>query len=493
MSVESPTDVVSRLRDVSILCIGDTILDRFVSGEVSRISPEAPIPILQSSKIRSAAGGAGNVVNNLCALGARVHFVSLVGDDAEGRELGEIARQQCERAQLLIDRERPTSLKTRYIADGQQILRVDRESTEPISAVSSAKLLAAIEESLPEVAAVVLSDYAKGVLTEGVLQAIIKACNIRDLKVFVDPKGGRYDRYAGAYVLTPNAKELEEAVGQRIDSDEAAKSAARNLIATHHVPVILATRGSHGMSLVTETSCSHMVAHAREVYDVSGAGDTVIATFSLACAAGVNLAEAAELANITAGIVVGKAGTAVVQAHELYDALAAQQHSFPNKLLSLAGAIDTVARWRTDGLKVGFTNGCFDLIHPGHLSLITQASRSCDRLIIALNSDDSVARLKGPKRPIQGEHVRAAVLAEFESVDGVLVFRGDTPLAEIQALSPDVLIKGADYSETEVVGSEFVRANGGRVMLAELVSGYSTTNTINAIENATTTPKAVKQ
>lgn len=485
-------DVVNRFGNGRVLCVGDIILDRFVSGTVARISPEAPIPVLHSDAVRTAIGGAGNVVNNLRALGAQVFFISLIGDDAEGRELAELLRIHYVVSHLLTDAERPTSLKTRYLSESQQMLRVDRESTVPISASVSATLVATVEKLLPEVDAVILSDYAKGVLTPAVLKTTIEACRKYAVKIYVDPKGGDYDRYAGADVLTPNARELEESSGVPVRSDDSAVTAARCLIGTHGFPAILATRGAHGMSLVTATECEHFKAHPREVYDVSGAGDTVIATFALACAVGASHSEATQLANLTAGMVVEKAGTAVVKSSELIDALGTHTFTFRRKLLTLETATERVARWKANGFKVGFTNGCFDLIHPGHLSLLDQASQACDRLIVGLNSDASVERLKGSKRPIQDEQVRAAVLASFESVDGVLIFSGDTPLPEICALAPDLLVKGADYSEAQVIGADVVRENGGAVILAKLVTGYSTTNTIATIEHGVNAPKITK-
>ena len=482
MKTSGLSDIVHRIPSVHVLCIGDLILDRFEVGRITRISPEAPIPVLRSEDIRTAVGGAGNVATNLLALGAQVSFVSVVGDDSEGRELTGLVSPQCYESHLIVDADRPTSLKTRFVAEGQQMLRVDREATHALHARVEHKLLETISALVPQADAVILSDYAKGVLTTEVLRRTLAMCREHGVKTFVDPKSGNYDRYLGADVLTPNAKELEEASGQRIDDNASVEEAGKHVIHKYGVPTIVATRGPDGMSILTESVCNHLPARAREVYDVSGAGDTVIAAFAAAVATGAALQEAAELANITAGIVVEKMGTAVVHSDELLAALGAQTFAFHGKLLALESASEKVSEWHQHGLTVGFTNGCFDLIHPGHLSLLNQAAQACDRLIVALNNDESVRRLKGPNRPVQNEHVRESVVASLEVVDGVLLFAGDTPLREIQALRPDVLIKGADYVESEVVGAEFTRDNGGKVVLANIVDGFSTTRTIARIQ-----------
>lgn len=487
MNVSELIELIGRLPRVRVLCVGDIMLDRFVYGGVKRISPEAPVPVLRTDRSHDAVGGVGNVANNLRALGADVSLVSIVGEDDEATSLRTLlVANECD-ATLLVDQDRPTSQKTRFIAEGQQMLRVDRESTADISPSLSEELAAAVSARLPTSDVVIVSDYAKGVLTSDVLRSILKQAKQTDTPVFVDPKGGDYARYAGASLLTPNAKELEEISNIPIIDDGTAERACTALMASHDIGSVLVTRGAQGMTLATRADgpieFTHLPAEAREVYDVSGAGDTVIAAIAATSAARATLAEAAHLSNLAAGMVVEKVGTAVVTAAELVSALHRHAGSpDPRRVLSLDDATERADTWRRAGLKVGFTNGCFDLIHPGHLSLLDQAARACDRLIVALNDDASVARLKGPQRPVQSEYARAAVLASLEMVDAVLLFSGDTPLAEITSIRPDVLVKGADYTEETVVGADVVKGYGGKIVLAKLVDGFSTTATIAGLD-----------
>ncbi|MBW7850903.1 MAG: D-glycero-beta-D-manno-heptose-7-phosphate kinase [Rhodospirillales bacterium] len=472
---------IDTLKDAPVLCVGDVMLDRFVYGEVERISPEAPIPVMRIRRETAMLGGAGNVARNLAALGARPAFVSVVGDDVAGREVaGLLAAQPGAEPQVIVEADRLTTIKTRYLAASQQLLRADLETAAQIAAAAEAELLARARALLPAVRALVLSDYGKGVLTPAVIRGLLDAAAAAGVPSVVDPKGRDYTIYRGAGLLTPNRKELAEATGLPVGDDAAIVAAARHLIETCGVSAVLATRSQDGMTLVTaEGAVHHLPAEAREVFDVSGAGDTVVATVAAALAGGLPLADCARLANVAAGIVVGKVGTAVAYAAEVAAAL--RHHDLASgeaKVTALEAAADTVAAWRRKGLKVGFTNGCFDLLHPGHVSLVRQARAACDRLIVGLNSDASVGRLKGPARPVQGETARATVLASLAAVDMVVIFGEDTPLRLIETLRPDVLVKGADYSVETVVGADLVLGWGGRVVLAELSPGHSTTATI---------------
>jgi D-beta-D-heptose 7-phosphate kinase/D-beta-D-heptose 1-phosphate adenosyltransferase len=326
---------------------------------------------------------------------------------------------------------------------------------------------------------VVLSDYGKGVLTGTLIGRVIAAARGAGKPVIVDPKGPDYRVYRGATVLTPNRRELAEASRMADRTDDEIVAAARHIVARCEVDAVLVTRGGDGMTLVEGDNAHHLAAEAREVFDVSGAGDTVVAVVAAALAAGLASPDAAGLANVAAGIVVAKSGTAVAGADEIVDALrAGELMSGERKSVSPAAALDRVATWRARGLTIGFTNGCFDLIHPGHVSLLAQARAACDRLVVGLNSDASARRLKGDGRPVQGEAARAAVLGSFASVDLVVIFDDDTPIALIEALRPDVLVKGADYSLDQVVGGDLVQGHGGRVLLADLEPGHSTTATI---------------
>jgi D-beta-D-heptose 7-phosphate kinase / D-beta-D-heptose 1-phosphate adenosyltransferase len=479
---------VERLAGVRVLVLGDVMLDRFVYGSVERISPEAPIPVLRIVEETAMLGGAGNVLRNLAALGARPHGIAVVGDDAAGADIEVLAHACVEPAggsvELLRASGRATTIKDRFIAAGQQLLRVDRDPPGMLDTATSARVEAAAVAAVGESDAVVLSDYGKGLLSDGLIAAVIAAAARLGRPVVVDPKGRDFARYRGAAWVTPNRRELQEASGLATSDDDAVASAARKVIADAGLGAVLATRSEQGMTLVDSAggSVHHLKAEAREVFDVSGAGDTVVAAFAAGLGAGLAPVAAAQLANVAAAIVVGKLGTAVARPGEILHALHAQELlAAEAKVADLESLVQQVARWRQAGLKVGFTNGCFDLLHPGHVSLLEQARAACDRLVVGLNSDASVRRLKGASRPVQGEAARAAVLASLASVNRVVVFADDTPLALIAALKPDVLVKGADYSLDQVVGADIVQGYGGRVVLAELSPGHSTTATIERL------------
>jgi D-beta-D-heptose 7-phosphate kinase/D-beta-D-heptose 1-phosphate adenosyltransferase len=463
-----------------ILCVGDVMLDHFVYGAVERISPEAPIPVLRISHETGMPGGAANVARNIAALGARVSLVSVVGADREGETLAALlAATPGIEASLVPSKARPTSLKVRHVAGNQQILRTDREVTTPLDRDEEDRLSALIEAQAATADIIVLSDYAKGVLTPRVIAAACAAAHARGKTVIADPKNADFRRYAGVHVLTPNARELAAATGLPVASDTEAAAAATRALQAHGLKALVVTRSEHGMTLATGEGVRHLPAQAREVFDVSGAGDTVIAALAVALAAGSTLADAAAIANTAGSIVVGKAGTAVVRPDEIAAALrASEMQGTGARVRTRASLLDLVQTWRTRGLTVGFTNGCFDLIHPGHVSLLAQARAQCDRLVVGLNTDASVRRLKGPSRPINTEQARAVVLAALESVDAVVLFDEDTPLDLIHAVRPDVLIKGADYTIETVVGADAVAGWGGRVFLADLTPGQSTTGIV---------------
>ncbi|MBI2235845.1 MAG: D-glycero-beta-D-manno-heptose-7-phosphate kinase [Magnetospirillum sp.] len=472
---------VDRLKDTPVLCVGDAMLDRFVYGSVERISPEAPIPVLRIERETAMLGGAGNVVRNVVALGAAPAFLSVLGDDGAGREVTALVGEHtgidpC----IVVETGRRTTIKTRFFASSQQLLRADNETCSPLSQRVREQLLSRAERLIGKVGAVVLSDYGKGVLGSPVAADLIARARAHGKPVVVDPKGTDFTIYAGATVITPNRKELQDATGMAAESDADIVAAARHLIATCDLQAVLVTRSQDGMTLVlAEGAVHHLPAVAQEVFDVSGAGDTVVATLATAIASGASLLEGAHLANVAAGIVVAKVGTAVAYAGEIVSALHHDDlWAGESKVLGLDAAVEAVDRWRRKGLKVGFTNGCFDLLHPGHVAILTQARAACDRLVVGLNSDASVSRLKGPTRPVQSEAARATVLASLATVDMVVIFGEDTPLGLIESIRPDVLVKGADYTVATVVGAEQVQSWGGRVVLAQLVDGQSTTNTI---------------
>ncbi len=474
---------VEAFSGVRVLCVGDVMLDRFAYGEVERISPEAPIPVFRHRHEATRAGGAGNVLRNLSGLGVAARIVAAIGDDGAGSELRALIEAEAgAQAGLFRAKGRETTIKTRYIAGSQQLLRADRETTTDIEPGMAERIVAAAAAALAEADAIVLSDYGKGVLTPEVTARIIEAAREAGKPVVVDPKGPDMSHYRGASVVTPNRRELAEASGLAVSDDAEITAAAEKLIAGCGIEAVLVTRAKDGMTLVTNAGTEHLEAMKREVFDVSGAGDTVVATLAAAIGAGVGLADAAGIANAAAGVVVGKVGTAAVEKSELIEALHGRDRSGAgSKLASFGAAIERIARWRRKGLRIGFTNGCFDLLHPGHVSLFEQARGACDRLVVGLNSDASVARFKGAGRPIQAEAARAAVLGSVASVDLVVVFADDTPMKLIEAIRPDVLVKGADYTIEEVVGAEFVQSYGAKVLLAEIAPGHGTTQTIARI------------
>ena len=468
-----------------VLCVGDVMEDRFIYGEVRRISPEAPVPVLHIKRESRELGGAGNVVRNLVAMGASVSFVSLVGDDRAGREVTELlAAMPAVEPYLRVTRQRETTIKNRFFSmEGHHLLRADRETVQAISSADEADLAKTALSQVSTADVIVLSDYAKGVFAGDLALRIISAAAKAQIPVIVDPKATNYARYRGATLITPNRAELQEATGATIDSEAALVAAAQKLRADTGAGALLVTRSGEGMTLVAEGGITHLPAETREITDVTGAGDTVVAVLALALAAKIDLVDAARLANAAAGVVVGRHSTAVATTQDISAALLRSDlFQAEVKCADLTTALGRIAVWRREGRKIGFTNGCFDLLHPGHISLLNQARAACDRLVVGLNSDASVRRLKGVGRPVQSEAARAAVMASLANVDLVVIFGEDTPMALIEAIRPDVLVKGADYDRTSVVGADLVEKYGGKVLLAELLPAYSTTATIAALK-----------
>ena len=470
----------SQFSRVGVLCVGDVMLDRFVGGAVHRISPESPVPVLSMADTKVLAGGAANVARNIAALGGRCTLVGVVGVDAAAEDLiAALGEPAAITQRLLSVADRPTTEKTRFVAQGQHMLRADREVTAPVDVATETALLALIEAEMPGHQVLVLSDYAKGVLTDRVVTGAIRLAERTGVPVVVDPKSPDVMRYRGARVITPNLRELRQASGIDPEDDAQTIAAATQLLDNAGIGAVLVTRADKGMTLVDRhLAALHIPARARQVADVVGAGDTVVATLALAIGAGGSLAEAATLANAAAGIVVGKPGTATVSRAELTAEIEAAygRGVVPSsvKVYDRAEAQDAIAGWRRDGLKVGFTNGCFDLLHVGHLSLLEFSRMHCDRLVVGVNADASVRRLKGPERPINTERDRARMLASLAVVDAVVVFDEDTPYELISALQPDVLVKGADYQFSQIVGADLVMDRGGEVLRFELVPDRST-------------------
>lgn len=472
-------EVIEALFDRSVLVVGDLMLDRFVYGSVDRISPEAPIPVLKFRDEKAMLGGAGNVARNIAALNGKATLIGAVGDDDDGSYISEtLCPAAGIEARLITTRSSPTTVKTRFVAEGQQILRLDREESA-LDEETLGRVRTAVQDALTGTGAMILSDYAKGMFTADGIRAHIEAAKAACVPVVVDPKSPDLSLYRHADVITPNAAEASAATGYDCLTDDGAGKAAAAILRLGDMGAVLITRGAQGMTLLAPLAGVeeplHIPTRASSVYDVSGAGDTVIATLALGLSAGIGITLAAQLANSAAGIVVGKLGTAAVSAEELAQSIAGTEKL---SFMTRTQAAVQVHHWRDTGLKVGFANGCFDLVHPGHVALLQKAREQCDRLVVALNTDASVKRLKGEGRPIQDQASRAAVIGSLRSVDLVTFFDEDTPIELIKTLKPDVLIKGEDYKQHEVVGSEIIELWGGRVCLIPLTKGHSTTNII---------------
>jgi D-beta-D-heptose 7-phosphate kinase/D-beta-D-heptose 1-phosphate adenosyltransferase len=473
--------ILTGFHSAEVLVLGDVMLDRFVYGTAERISAEAPIPVVNVGQCTDMPGGAANVARNIADLGAKAILLGVVGEDAAAGDLrAQLQSSPTIRAHLITDASRPTTVKTRYVADGQQVMRADRESRVPLSADVARQLRDAFSAAIDRADLVVLSDYAKGVLCDSVTSAAIETARRRGKIVIVDPKSKEFAKYRGATIITPNRLELQRACGGECDTHEQVVAGARHILDQQICEFMVVTRGKDGISVVgTGGIAEHLPTAALQVFDVSGAGDTVVAALALGLVAGGKIIEAAALANIAAGIAVAKRGTATVTTGEIVARLTPLDgRTDPLNIFAIERVQQLVQAWRAQGLKIAFTNGCFDLLHPGHISLLDQARRTADRLVVGLNADICISRLKGPSRPVQGEVARATVLAAVKSVDAVVIFADDTPLELIETLQPDVLVKGADYTLETVVGADLVLARGGRVVLAELLSGHSTTDTV---------------
>jgi D-beta-D-heptose 7-phosphate kinase/D-beta-D-heptose 1-phosphate adenosyltransferase len=478
--------LIDRLANARILVVGDVLLDRFVEGEVARISREAPVPVLKLKHTEAHLGGAGNVAANILATRGTVMLVGLVGSDAPADEL----RTLCAgfdrlKAEFIVDPARRTTVKSRYLSGWQQLLCLDAEDARPAASETGAALVRTAMAALADHDVLVLSDYARGALDDGAIAALIAAARRHGKPVVVDPRRSNVASFAGATLITPNLDEMAAFTGIRPETNEDAEAACRDLLAMGSIDAVLLTRGSAGMTLVERTgkSALHVAAETHRVFDVTGAGDTVVATIAAAIAVGAPLSEAVQLANTAAGIAVAKPGTATVLPQELAAALGSARG---DGISDRAEAGERVRLWRALGLKVGFTNGVFDLLHRGHLHSLSEAKRRCDRLIVGVNADASVKRLKGPDRPVQDEQARAAILAGLRAVDLVVIFGEDTPEDLIRALKPDCLFKGADYAGADIPGGAFVKANGGTVELLPLLEGHSTTGTVARVRSKST-------
>jgi D-beta-D-heptose 7-phosphate kinase / D-beta-D-heptose 1-phosphate adenosyltransferase len=473
---------LSELTQKRILVVGDVMLDRYLWGDARRISPEAPVPVVRVRQQSEVPGGAGNVAANLAGLECPVSILGICGNDESGNRLRKIFLEKGIEPLLQESIARPTITKTRVMARGQQLLRLDEEEPRILSPELEAKIIARFEQEAPACDVVVLSDYGKGIFqTPNLCQHLIGFCRSCGIPVLVDPKGTDWTRYQGATCITPNTAELERVTDSAAEESELELIQSASAIRSQYgLEWLLVTRGSRGMILCGNDVSPLMIpARAREVFDVSGAGDTVIASLAAGLALGLSFARAAQLSNLAAGIVVGKLGTQPITRPELSSAIELndmqRQSAGASKIAALESARILVKSWQSSGQKVVFTNGCYDLLHPGHIHLLHLSRDLGDRLIVGLNTDASVRRLKGNSRPIVAERDRAAIVSALGCVDLVVLFDEDTPLHLIEAIKPDILVKGEDYRLDQVVGREAVESYGGRVCLVPLLQGYSTT------------------
>ncbi len=466
------------------LVIGDLMLDRYLWGKVERISPEAPVPVVLLDRETEAAGGAANVAANLVGLGIRTRLMGCIGSDENGSRLKRAIHDLgIDTSGLLHVQHHPTISKTRILGGHQQMLRLDREMREPYSDADMQALTLLAHQMLADRPSIVLlSDYAKGVLTPALCQAVIVEARRIGIPVLVDPKGRDYGKYRGATALTPNKRETAEACHTDVHDTPALLDAAAHLRRNLGLDFLAVTRGEEGISLLDDDQVLHIPATARQVFDVSGAGDTVIATLATGLIAGLDRRNALHLANLAAGVVVGKVGTVPIKREELLNELLREDSAEQaDKICERDTLLTRVAGWRAAGQRIVFTNGCFDLLHTGHVTYLEAARKLGDKLVLGLNTDRSVSALKGPTRPVIHEQDRARVLAALESVDAVILFDEDTPLALIEAVRPDVLVKGSDYAEDQVVGGRETKAWGGKVALVDIVPGRSTSGIIDKL------------
>lgn len=471
---------LSQIRSRHILVVGDVMLDNYYKGDVRRISPEAPVPVFRKRSERSVLGGAANVAANLVAANQQTSMMSIIGRDANGQTMMQLFENLGINAGLVSNLQRSTTIKTRFLADNnQQLLRLDVEDTDPITKVESNRILKKLQKVIDDFDLILMSDYLKGLLTQEFTQGVIKLARRHDIPVVIDVKDPKYGKYYGATLLKPNLNELRSLTGKNVQTDEEIVEAAEELRKRSNCQYVLVTLGAKGMVLIGDGEPYFVKSLAREVYDVSGAGDTTIAYLAACLANGFSIRNSVDIANYAAGIQVGKVGTSSVYWQEVRDLISNEDHGIVHKILSA----EELNNFRKDNAqkKIVFTNGCFDILHVGHKRYLQQAATLGDILVVGVNSDASVRRLKGPTRPVNSEQDRAEMLSALGFIDYVVIFDEDTPYELIKKIQPDVLVKGGDYKPEEVVGRDIVKARGGRLELISFVEGKSTTNIIKKI------------
>ena len=473
------SSIISLLKKTKVFLIGDIMLDRYVFGKVNRISPEAPVPVFLTKSSKEILGGSGNVLSNLVSLGTQTSYLSIIGKDDTGTKIKNLLKKlNINNYSLIIDPLRKTTVKTRYISNSQQIIRVDEETSENVLKKVENDLIKKIDKFIKNKDVIVISDYNKGIITERVCKYIIKKANLLKIPIIIDPKNKNFEIYKNSTLVTPNQLEASKISKLSIDSNSDTEKCGRMIMKKYNIKNVLVTRGDKGLSLITKKGSFHSPTISKEVYDVSGAGDTVLAVI----ASTFNKLEqikALTLANKAAGKVIGKIGTSPIKLKELFEN---EQKTYNNKIFDIKLLCKKLEEDRKKGLKIGFTNGCFDILHFGHISCIERSKMHCDKLIIALNSDSSVKKIKGKNRPINNELHRAKVLSSLKFCDYVIIFNEKTPLSIIKKIKPDLITKGGDYKNKKIVGENLMKKWGGEVLTLDYIKDLSSTNILNKIK-----------
>ena len=482
--IKKLSENILSLLNQKVFCLGDLMLDKYILGNTNRISPEGPIPILDVNKEVKMLGGVGNVVRNLSTLATETHLVSLLGNDSRSKEVEKKLDMLNIFKDITKDPLRPTTTKSRFISNNQQILRVDKENISSISKKIENKILEDSKKKILKTDSVIISDYNKGLITDSLLKKIIKFSKINKKPLIIDPKSSNFEKYKGATIITPNVKELEAAAKKKLNTDKDIVEESKKIISKFNLEYLLVTMGKLGMILISKKNkVLKLEAEAKEVFDVSGAGDTVVSFIAAGMASSLNIEEVIKLANIAAGIVVNKTGTSVAHLSEILINLNKNEYHL-SKVMDLNEIEKVLDFWKNNhSEKIGFTNGCFDYLHPGHISLFKQAKDKCTKLIVAVNSDNSIKKNKGPSRPKQKLSTRLQVLNSIPYIDLIIVFSERTPLKIIKKIKPKLLIKGSDYKTNQIVGSSEVKKYGGKILRAKILKNFSSSIIIDEIIN----------
>ena len=478
-------DDITKITNAKVFCLGDLMLDKYVIGSSQRISPEGPIPILDIKKEVNMLGGVGNVARNLGTIGIKTYLIGLIGNDEIGNIIEKKIKQKNIITKLFKDNNRPTTLKTRFIANDQQILRTDKETMAPISLSLEKKILKESKKMILNSDSIILSDYGKGLLTKNILKEIISFANKNRKPIILDPKSDNLEKYKGVTILTPNINELELVAKRKLNNQSEIVKASKQIIKKCNFKHMLITRGKRGMLLVSSNNNKviSLETEAKEIYDVSGAGDTVTSFLAACLASSITITNSIKIANSAAGIVVSKSGTSVAHLSELILSLNKNiNHS--SKINDRLEANNIIKFWTKKKEKIGFTNGCFDYLHPGHVSLLKKAKENCTKLIVAVNSDSSVRKIKGPNRPQQNQDIRSKVLSAIKYVDLVIIFNEKSPIKLIRQIKPSLLVKGSDYKENKIVGAKLVKSFGGQILRVKIFKDFSSSLIIEEISNS---------